>query len=86
MKRSIQLYDRAGNLVHAGQVEGAPDVIFFGVRAYYSPVPSRGRRYREVSCARIAEPAAVEMGAVLFSEASRTNAISGDGPGRGLLP
>ena len=42
MKTQFKLLDQVDRVVHEGEVWGAPDVIFFGVRAFYSPAPSRG--------------------------------------------
>jgi hypothetical protein len=54
MQKTVELFDAAGKLVHVGTVECVPDVIFFGVRAFYSPLPARGH-YHEVSCTRMAD-------------------------------
>jgi hypothetical protein len=54
MKTIVELHDREGKTLRVDAIENPPDVIFFGVRAFYSALPARGH-YHEVSCARIAD-------------------------------
>ncbi len=61
MKTIVELHDHTGKLIRVDSIANPPDVIFFGVRAFYSAMPSRGH-YHEVTCARIADdPSLAEL-------------------------